>query len=94
MNRELRRLQEREEKRQQKQRQKGVPQRRPKRERASFTQFLREVRQELRRVAWPSRQELTTFTIVTVITTGVLTAIIFGMDFAFKKSILETIQRF
>ena len=41
MNRELRRLQEREEKRQQKQRAKGVPQRRPKRERASFMQFLR-----------------------------------------------------
>ena len=94
MNRELRRLQEREEKRQQKQRAKGVPQRRPKRDRASFMQFLREVRQELRRVAWPSRQELATFTAVTVITTSVLTALIFGMDFLFKKSILETIQRF
>ena len=94
MNRELRRLQEREEKRQQKQRAKGVPQRRPKRDRASFMQFLREVRQELRRVAWPSRQELMTFTLVTVITTGVLTALIFGMDFTFKKAVLIALGRF
>ncbi len=93
MNRELRRLQEREEKRQQKQRAKGV-QRRPRRERVGFVQFLREVRQELRRVAWPSRQELVTFTIVTVITTAALTGIIFGMDFLFKKGVLIALGRF
>ncbi len=93
MNRELRRLQEREEKRQQKQRAKGV-QRRPRRERVGFVQFFREVRQELRRVAWPSRQELVTFTIVTVITTAALTGIIFGMDFLFKKGVLIALGRF
>ncbi len=94
MNRELRRLQEREEKRQQKQRAKGGVQRRPTRERASFVQFMREVRQELRRVAWPSRQELVTFTIVTVVTTAILTGIIFGMDFVFKKGVLIALGRF
>ncbi len=90
MNRELRRLQEREEKRQRKA---GV-QRRPRKERVGFVQFFREVRQELRRVAWPSRQELTTFTLVTVITSAALTAITFGMDFLFKKGVLIALGRF
>ena len=87
MNRELRRLQEKEEKRQKDQRAKGLAQR-PRRERTSLRQFLREVRQELRRVAWPSRQELMTFTAVTVITSTVLTGLTFGMDFLFKKGVL------
>ena len=87
MNRELRRLQEKEEKRQKDQRAKGMVAR-PRRERTSLRQFLREVRQELRRVSWPSRQELMTFTAVTVITTTILTGVIFGMDFLFKKGVL------
>ncbi len=94
MNRELRRLQEREEKRQQKQRARGVQPRRPQRERTNLRQFLREVRQELRRVAWPSRQELLTFTAVTIITTAALTGITFGMDFLFKKGVLIVLGRF
>ena len=93
MNRELRRLQEKEEKRQKDQRAKGVVQR-PRRERASVLQFIREVRQELRRVAWPSRQELATFTAVTVITTTALAGIIFVMDFFFKKGVLIALGRF
>ena len=92
MNRELRRLSEREEKRQRTQRASRGPQR-PRRERVGFRQFIREVRQELRRVAWPSRHELWTFTVVTVTTTAVLTGIIFGMDFLFKEGVLFMIGR-
>ena len=84
MNRELRRLQEKEEKRAKQRR--GQP--RPRRERVGFRQFLREVRQELRRVSWPSRQELWTFTVVVLITTTILTAITFGLDIAFKRGVL------
>ncbi|MDH3426152.1 MAG: preprotein translocase subunit SecE [Acidimicrobiia bacterium] len=91
MNRELRRLNEKEEKRQRQQRAKGAAQR-VKKERVGIRQFLREVRQELNRVAWPTRQEVMTFTTVTVITTASLTAIVFGMDFVFKQTILELIR--
>ena len=92
MNRELRRLQEKEEKRSKQSRQQRAQQRMQRKERVSPRQFFREVRQELRRVAWPSRQELTTFTLVTVITTTVLTGIIFGMDFLFKESVLWVLE--
>ncbi len=88
MNRELRRLSQKEEKRR---RQQG-PQR-PKRERVGIRQFLREVRQEMRRVAWPSRQELFTFSVVTIITTLFLTAITFGMDLLFKQTVLALVER-
>lgn len=89
MNRELRRLTEREERRQ-KARGAGP---RPRRERVGFRQFFREVRQELRRVAWPSRQELYTFTVVTVVTTSILTGLTFAMDFLFKKGVLAALGR-
>ena len=91
MNRELRRLNEKEEKRQRQQRAKGGPQR-VKKERVGIRQFLREVRQELQRVAWPTRQEVLTFTTVTVITTTALTLVVFGMDLLFKVTILEMMR--
>ncbi len=84
MNREMRRLQKKEEERAQKRRQAG-PRRR---ERTSFRQFIREVRQELKKVAWPTREETTTFTVVVIIVTTVLTAVTFGMDFVFKRGVL------
>ena len=92
MNRELRRLQEKEEKRL-RERRAGGQTRRPKRERVGFRQFLSEVRTELKRVAWPSRREVTTFTAVTLITAGFVTLFSFGMDFAFKESVLFLIER-
>ena len=84
MNREMRRLQKKEEERAQKRRKAGPR----KRERASFGQFLREVRQELKKVAWPTREETITFTVVVVIVTAVLTGVTFGMDVVFKRGVL------
>ncbi len=40
----------------------------PKRERFRIGQFFREVRQELRQVAWPTRSEVINYTTVTLIT--------------------------
>jgi preprotein translocase subunit SecE len=89
MNRELRRLQEKEEKRA-RERRRGQQQRR--RERTGFRQFLSEVRTELKRVAWPSRREVTTFTIVTLITAGFVTLYTFGLDFTFKNAVLSLLE--
>ncbi|MBM7650371.1 preprotein translocase subunit SecE [Bacillus ectoiniformans] len=43
---------------------------------SSITQFFRNVGTEMRKVSWPKRKELTSYT-VTVITTVVLLAIFF-----------------
>jgi preprotein translocase subunit SecE len=52
-------------------------------------QFIREVVAELKKVAWPSRQEVVAYSIVVLVSTIVITALIFGMDFVFAKAILS-----
>ncbi|MDH3308452.1 MAG: preprotein translocase subunit SecE [Acidimicrobiia bacterium] len=108
MNRETRRLQQREERRQKKadearQESSGkspvqrAAQRRPAAvERKPFFKriytFLREVRAELKRVSWPTRDQMVAFTTVTVITTVALTALTFVMDFGFKNGIIKLLE--
>lgn len=60
-----------------------------KRERTSPRQFLREVRSELRKVAWPSRRELLSYSVVVLVTVTLLTLYITGLDFGFGRLILE-----
>jgi preprotein translocase subunit SecE len=86
VNRELRRLSEKEEDRARKRRQ-GVPQKR-KKERVGPRQFLREVRQELKKVAWPSRRETQTFSTAVIVSSGFVALVVFGLDIAFKEGIL------
>ncbi len=88
MNRELRRLQEKEEKRARERRASQVQARRRK-QRVGIRQFLSEVRTELKRVAWPGRREVTTFTLVTLITSGFVTLYTFGLDLTLKRAVLE-----
>ena len=60
----------------------------PRRERTSPVTFLREVRGELRRVAWPTREEVVNYTTIVLITLAVLMAFVFVVDFGFAKSVL------
>jgi len=90
MNRAMRRMQKRQEAQQ-----KAAPgrdRRRPAppatKERTSPGQFTREVRAELKKVAWPSRGEVVNSTIVVLIAVVFLTALIFGFDFAFGEFVL------
>lgn len=98
MNREMRRLQKKEEERARRRRQRGPRQRRrrPGEERLSLwarlQQYLREVRQELKKVAWPTGSETMTFTIVVLVVTGVVTALTFGFDFSMKKAVLTILD--
>jgi preprotein translocase subunit SecE len=55
------------------------------RERTAPKQFVREVRAELRKVAWPTRGEVVNSTIIVLVAVIVMTTLIFGMDFAFAK---------
>ena len=59
-----------------------------KKERTKPIQFLREVIAELKKVAWPSRQETIAYSIVVLVSTIIIAALIFGMDFVFGRSIL------
>jgi preprotein translocase subunit SecE len=90
MNRELRRLSEREEQRDRDRRARGAT-RRP-RKRVSILQFLSEVRTELKRVAWPTRRQVVVFTTVTLITAGAVTLYAFGLDMGFKRAVLSLLE--
>jgi preprotein translocase subunit SecE len=65
------------------------PPRRPaKREPFRPGQFLREVRSELRQVAWPNRSEVINYTTVTLVTLLSLMVLIFVLNYAFAKGVL------
>ncbi len=52
-------------------------------------QFLKEVRQELKKVNWPTRHELFAYTLVVIVSVTVLTSFVFGLDYVFSKLILK-----
>ena len=54
--------------------------------------YILEVRTELKRVNWPSRDTLSTFTIVTIVTVISMTLLIFGMDFGFKNTLINILS--
>ncbi len=68
----------------------------PKKDKAPFfkrvVSFFREVRIELQRVSWPTREQMVAFTIVTIITTAVLTAYIFGIDTGFRTAVFKLLE--
>ena len=47
--------------------------------------FLREVRAELRKVVWPNRKELTTYTVVVIVTVAVVSVFISLVDITFGQ---------
>ncbi len=53
----------------------------PKKDRTGPIQYLREVQGEMKKVAWPTRPEVITSTIVVVIGIIVMGAIIFAFDY-------------
>jgi len=59
------------------------------RKRTGIRQFLKEVRQELGKVLWPTRKELITYTIVVLVTVVVLTTYVFGLDVVFSRFVLD-----
>ena len=96
MNREMRRLQAKEEERAKKRRSEGPRQKQKKDEGLNLIQrvqkYFREVRQELKKVAWPSKEELTTYTIVVFGVTTILTLVVFGLDWGFNKSVINLLE--
>ena len=63
-----------------------------KRKRAGVRQFLREVRLELKKVDWPTRKELITYTVVVLVTITVLTSFVFAIDWVFAQLIFNLLD--
>lgn len=49
------------------------------------TRYLRETRSELRKVAWPSRQEATNLTVIVIAVTLTMAASLGFIDYMFSK---------
>jgi preprotein translocase subunit SecE len=58
------------------------------RQRTSPAQFVREVRDEMRQVAWPNRSEMVNYTAVVLTTLVLMISLIFVLNLAFGKAIL------
>jgi preprotein translocase subunit SecE len=90
VNRQTKRLQQKAEAQKQKA---GGPPQRPaptaKKQRTRPRQFVKEVVAELRKVAWPSRQEVVAYSIVVLVGSVVVAAMVFGMDYVFTKGVLK-----
>ena len=112
MNREMRRLMEREERLQKRDQGKGAAGKGPRAPRPGgpgngggpgpvaerkpiwvrLGNFLHEVRQELKKVSWPSREQMVAFTAITLVVTSALTLIVFGLDVAMKEAVITLLQ--
>ena len=100
MNRQMKRMQERAERQQKRA---GVDrqaapaattrraQTQEKRKRTGIRQFLKEVRQELRKVDWPNRRELVSYTVVVLATLVVTTAFVVVLDYLCARAIFNLI---
>ena len=65
----------------------------PKAEKTGPVQFVREVRGELRKVAWPSRDEVSNYSVVVLFGIVVLTAMIAGLDYVLGEAVLKLFER-
>ena len=89
MNRETKRIMKREEARKQSgSRPQVKPQAPPTRERTKPRQFVKEVGAELQKVQWPSRQEVVGYSLVVLVASVIVAALIFVMDYVFTRGVL------
>ena len=100
MNRQMKRMQERAERQQKRSggdrpsapaaaSRRAQAQQEKKRKRTGARQFLKEVRQELKKVDWPNRRELISYTVVVLATLVVTTAFVFVLDYLFARAIFN-----
>jgi preprotein translocase subunit SecE len=66
---------------------------RTKEQRTGPMQFLREVRSELRKVAWPTRPEVINYSIIVLVAVVLLTAYVAALDYGFGDVLLKLFQR-
>jgi preprotein translocase subunit SecE len=57
-----------------------------------WVRFLREVRDELAKVVWPSRREVVIYTMVVILTVLVVGLFVFGLDVLFSRVVIEMLD--
>ena len=62
-------------------------------DKTSFGQFLREVRAELRKVVWPTKDEVRRYSIIVLITVILFTAFVALLDYVFGSATLWLYDR-
>jgi len=60
--------------------------------RTSPRQFVKEMRAELRKVAWPTRQETLNYSLIVAATLVFMTLLIFGLDTLFSDLVLRLFE--
>ena len=58
---------------------------RRRRERTKPSQFIREIREEMRQVSWPTRPELVNYTTIVLFVLIFMATLIFGLGYGFAK---------
>jgi len=57
----------------------------PKKQRVTVSQFLTEVRAEMKKVTWPTRDEVVSYTIVVMVTVVLMGGMVYFADILFTK---------
>jgi preprotein translocase subunit SecE len=70
-----------------------APAKRQPRQRTSVADFIRQVREEMRQVAWPNRAEMVNYTVVVLTTLVLMISLIFLLNLAFGKAIFLLFQK-
>jgi preprotein translocase subunit SecE len=60
----------------------------PASQRTKPREFIKEVRAELRKVAWPARGEVINYSMVVFVTLVILMALVVALDLVFAKAVL------
>ncbi len=93
--REMRRMQQKlgmEKKREQLKKTRGARKKRgPKKQRVTVSQFLTEVRAEMKKVTWPTRDEVVSYTIVVLVTVVLMGGLVYFADLFFVWLVNEVI---
>jgi preprotein translocase subunit SecE len=64
----------------------------PKEQRTTARQFVKEVRSELRKVVWPTKSETINYSIIVLVTLVFFTALIFCIDWVFAEFVLRLFE--
>ena len=56
-------------------------------------QFFREIREEMRQVAWPTRPEVINYTTIVLFVLIFMTSLIFGLGYGFSKFVTFLFQK-
>ena len=63
------------------------------RERTTLRQFFKQVREEMRQVAWPTRPEVVNYTTIVLFVLIFMTLLIFGLGYGFSKFVTFLFQK-